>query len=117
MANYMALRLDGEDMAEMSCIAGFGGNVPHLVKIATSGWPILVLDGCPLQCAEACLRQHGIEPDEHVVFSQHRVRKRYHAEFDQAEAKALVAWLRPIAARLAARTGSRELRLGPAQAH
>mgnify|MGYP000305313313 CR=1 FL=1 len=41
MANHVALRLDREGEAEMSCIAGVGGNVPHLVNIARSGRPIL----------------------------------------------------------------------------
>jgi uncharacterized metal-binding protein len=116
MANYIALRLDREGMAEMSCIAGVGGDVPHLVKIANSGRPILALDGCPLQCAKACLRQRGIEPDEHVTLSEHGVRKRYHAEFDRAEADAMVACLRPIAAGLGAKPSSRRTGLDRAEA-
>ena len=45
MANHVALRLDREGEAEMSCLAGVGGNVPHLVNIARSARPILALDG------------------------------------------------------------------------
>jgi len=116
MANYIALRLDREGMAEMSCIAGVGGDVPHLVRIASSGRPILALDGCPLQCAKACLRQRGIGPDAHVTLSEHGVKKRYHAEFDWTEADAMVARLRPIAARLGAKPGSRRTGLGEAEA-
>jgi uncharacterized metal-binding protein len=116
MANYIALRLDREGMAEMSCIAGVGGDVPHLMKIASSGRQILALDGCPLQCAKACLRQRGIEPDEHVTLSEHGVSKRYHAEFDRSEADAMVARLRPLAARLRAKPDSRRTGLGEAEA-
>jgi uncharacterized metal-binding protein len=116
MANYIALRLDREGMAEMSCVAGVGGDVAHLVKIASSGRPILALDGCPLQCAKACLRQRGIEPDEHVTLSEHGVSKRYHAEFDRSEADAMVARMRPIAARLGAKPGPRGTRLDKANA-
>ncbi len=32
MANHLALRLDHEGLAEMSCIAGVGGDVPPLVR-------------------------------------------------------------------------------------
>ena len=116
MANYIALRLDREGMAEMSCIAGVGGDVPHLMKIASSGRQILALDGCPLQCAKACLRQRGIEPDEHVTLSEHGVSKRYHADFDRSEADAMVARLRPVAARLRAKPDSRRTGLGEAEA-
>lgn len=33
MANYIALKLDHAGDAEMSCISGVGGNVPHLVGL------------------------------------------------------------------------------------
>ena len=64
-ANYIALKLDRDGEAEMSCISGVGGDVPHLVKIARSGRPIVALDGCPLACSKACLSHHSIEPRLH----------------------------------------------------
>ena len=97
MANHIALSLDREELAEMSCIAGVGGNVPHLVKIARSGRPILALDGCHLACARSCLNQRGIEPDAHVILSNFGVRKRYHAEFDPDEAQAQLAGIQHTA--------------------
>ena len=48
MANYLAIRMDRKGIAEMSCIAGVGGNVKKLVKTAQSGRKIIVIDGCPL---------------------------------------------------------------------
>src|SRR6516164_4539372 len=36
MANYFAVQLDRSGIAEMSCIAGVGGNVKKLVKTALS---------------------------------------------------------------------------------
>ena len=41
----------------------------------------------------------ALRPDREGI-SEHGVKKRYHAEFDQAEAYAMVARLRPIAVRL-----------------
>src|SRR5690606_2179578 len=46
MANQLALWLDREGAAEMSCIAGVGGGVTGLVRTAQAGRPILALDGC-----------------------------------------------------------------------
>jgi uncharacterized metal-binding protein len=85
-ANYIALKLDRKGEAEMSCISGVGGNVPHLVKIARSGRPIVVLDGCPLACALHCLQQRGVVPDEHFLLNEYGVKKKYHAEFDLEQA-------------------------------
>ena len=49
LANYIAVRLDRLGLAEMSCIAGVGGDVRALVRKATSGQPVVIIDGCPLR--------------------------------------------------------------------
>lgn len=86
MANHLALRLDRDGAAEMSCIAGVGGGVTGLVRTAQSGRPILALDGCALRCVEACLARAGVIADRHVMLADHGVRKRKHADFDENEA-------------------------------
>ena len=86
MANHIALELDRAEVAEMSCIAGVGGDVPSLVKLAKSGRPVVAVDGCPLECVRHCLARHGVTPDLHVQLAEHGVRKRYHMQFDPAEA-------------------------------
>lgn len=55
MTNWLAIRLDRSGSAEMSCIAGVGGDVPSLVRTATSGRPVIALDGCVLEQLEARL--------------------------------------------------------------
>ncbi len=85
-ANYIALKLDRDGEAEMSCISGVGGNVPHLVNIARSGRPILALDGCPLACSLHCLSERGKTPDYHLQLHEQGVKKRYHADYDQEQA-------------------------------
>ncbi|WP_372018088.1 putative zinc-binding protein [Pseudoxanthomonas sp. 10H] len=89
MANQLALWLDRAGTAEMSCIAGVGGGVTGLVRTAQSGRPILALDGCVLQCVRACLGRAGVAADVHVTLSDHGVRKRRHAGFDEDQARAI----------------------------
>lgn len=89
-ANYIALALDHRGKAEMSCIAGVGGDVPSLVKLAKSGRPIVALDGCNLNCVKNCLARHTIEPAVHHVLSDYGVKKRYHEMFDRAQVEELV---------------------------
>lgn len=69
MANYLAIQLDRVGDAEMSCIAGVGGNVKQLVRIACSGRPIIALDGCKLQCVKNCLAIHDITPTQHIMLN------------------------------------------------
>lgn len=78
LANSLALKLDHEALAEMSCIAGLGGDVLSLVRVAQSGRPIIALDGCPLHCARHCLARHGIEPEIHLDLSRLGIKKRKH---------------------------------------
>lgn len=87
MANALALRLDRDGHAEMSCIAGVGGGVAGLVRTAHGGRPILALDGCALRCVQACLARAGVEPTAHVLLSDHGVRKKAHADFDPLQAE------------------------------
>jgi uncharacterized metal-binding protein len=77
----------------MSCIAGVGGGVAPLVRLAQSGRPALVIDGCALACARQCLARAGVEPTRHVLLNTMRVRKRLHADFDRAQADTLLAHL------------------------
>jgi uncharacterized metal-binding protein len=86
MANYVAICLDRSQHAEMSCIAGVGGDVPSLVRLAKSGRPIIAIDGCPLHCARQCLARHAVQPAMHLTLTKVGVKKRYHAEFSEDEA-------------------------------
>lgn len=86
LANQVALRLDRSGVAEMSCIAGVGGDVPYLLKIAQSGRPILALDGCPLVCVASTLARHGLTAQRHYQLQQYGVKKRQHEDFDPEQA-------------------------------
>jgi uncharacterized metal-binding protein len=86
MANYLAVKLDRLDAAEMSCIAGVGGNVKKLVKTALSRRRIIAIDGCPLACSKACLANHSITPHLHIELSRFGVPKKQHQDFNKLQA-------------------------------
>lgn len=81
LANAVAVRLDREGVAEMSCIAGVGGGVKSLVKKARSGRPIIALDGCELHCARHCLANASVEADWHLTLTRYGIKKRYHQDY------------------------------------
>ncbi|GAB3554435.1 putative zinc-binding protein [Noviherbaspirillum agri] len=89
-ANYAALQLDRRGVAEMSCIAGIGGDVPQLLKIAKSGRPIIALDGCPLACTRSTLARHDLHPDHYHQLNEYGVKKRVHVDFDREQGDAVV---------------------------
>ncbi|QID19240.1 hypothetical protein G3580_17420 [Nitrogeniibacter mangrovi] len=89
LANHMALRLDRERRADMSCIAGVGGGVEALMRLARSGRPLLALDGCALACVHATLTRRGLTPAAHLRLDHYGVRKRKRTDFDPDQAEQL----------------------------
>lgn len=86
LANDLAVQLDRSALAEMSCIAGVGGDVPALVRVARSGRPTVVIDGCPLACARSALARHGVVPTVHHLLSDYGLRKMQHTDLAPADA-------------------------------
>lgn len=85
MANHFALRLDRQGLAEMSCIAGVGGGVPALVRLARRPRPILALDGCALHCVLACLKQAGAQATVSLDLGKLGVKKQKQRDFSMEE--------------------------------
>ncbi|MEH7094904.1 putative zinc-binding protein [Neobacillus vireti] len=74
-ANMIAIKMDRENVAEMSCIAGVGGDVKPLVRTAKSERDIIAIDGCPLSCTKSCLNRHNVVPKYHFILSEFDVPK------------------------------------------
>jgi uncharacterized metal-binding protein len=94
MANYLAIRLDRSGEAQMSCIAGVGGDVSSLVRTAKSSEFIISIDGCPLRCCQACLAKHQLKSDMPIVLSDYKIEKKLHQDFSAEEAEKLLLALR-----------------------
>ncbi|MBM7553329.1 putative zinc-binding protein [Thalassobacillus pellis] len=75
-ANSIAIKMDRADVAEMSCIAGVGGDVKSLVRTAKSGREIIALDGCILSCCKNSLARHDVNAKHHFVLSDFDVPKK-----------------------------------------
>ena len=89
LANTIAVRLDREGVANMSCIAGVGGGVPGLVKMAQSADTIIGIDGCHLSCVKVCLDQQKVTPSCHYDLSDLGVAKKFHQEPSSDDAERL----------------------------
>ena len=111
LANHIAVRLDRLGLAEMSCIVGVGGDVKSLVRTATSGKPIIAIDGCPLGCTERVLAAKGVEPEVMIRLHERGLRKRRHTDFEPEERDAVFA---DVLAELAPRLVAERPELAPA---
>jgi uncharacterized metal-binding protein len=96
MANWLAVRLDREGLVEMSCIAGVGGDVVPLVKAAQQEKPRIVIDGCPLACAKACLARHHLDASAHINLLEWGVPKKLHEDFDPVQATKILDRIKKV---------------------
>jgi len=96
LANSVAIKLDHAGIAEMSCIAGIGGNVPGITRKALSGRPIIAIDGCQMHCAAHCLKQIDVEPNEHIKLYEQGFTKTRGRSYDDAVVDGVVSNLIPV---------------------
>lgn len=81
-ANVIAIKMDRADIAEMSCIAGVGGDVKPLVRTAMSGREIIAIDGCKLACSKHILARHNLTPEHYFTLSDFHVPKKQRVDPD-----------------------------------
>lgn len=75
LADRIARQLAREGVGEMSCLAGVGGRVKHLVAVAENARRVLVIDGCPINCARKTLELAGVQRVEHLELQKLGLRK------------------------------------------
>ena len=75
LADRTARILAQRKVGEMSCLAGIGGRVKPLLNTATRADEIVVIDGCPLNCARHTLTQAGFDHVHHLELHHLGLRK------------------------------------------
>lgn len=75
IADRVARQLTRDGAAQMSCLAGIGGRVKSLVIKAKNAERILVVDGCPLNCAAHTLKLAGFQKFDHLELHKIGIRK------------------------------------------
>ena len=75
IADRVARQLARDGVARMSCLAGIGGRVRSLVATAEKAERILVVDGCPLNCAAHTLKLAGFQKFDHLELHRIGLRK------------------------------------------
>ena len=66
LADRAARRLDVEDKAWMSCLAGVSARVSGMMANAAAAPALLAIDGCPQDCAKKTLEIAGFTNIRHV---------------------------------------------------
>jgi uncharacterized metal-binding protein len=99
MAHDLALNMDKDGIAEMSCISGVIGKVDPVMKLARSGRAIIAIDGCGLGCTKSCLDACNIEPEIHFDISSCGFEKRVKEENSLRESCIAISLLYDVLAK------------------
>ncbi len=62
--------------AKLSCLAGVGGLLSGLVATAQGAHKLLVLDGCAVGCAKACVDKAGVKEYAYLVLTEMGIEKK-----------------------------------------
>ena len=66
VTDWAARELTEEKCGRMFCLAGIGGRVSPIMEATKAAKRLVVLDGCPLDCARQTLLSAGFTPTIHV---------------------------------------------------
>ena len=69
IADQAARKLTKDGAGKMYCLAGIGGRVSGIMATTESVAKILVIDGCPINCARKTLELAGFKQFEHLSLS------------------------------------------------
>jgi uncharacterized metal-binding protein len=69
LADLAARKLTQEGAGKMFCLAGIGGRVSGILKSTEAAASILVIDGCPLNCAKKTLEEAGFKQLNYICLT------------------------------------------------
>ena len=75
ISNQLAIGLTKAGKGKMLCTAGIGAKIPGQLRSAEGCDRVVVIDGCPMNCASKIFENAGIAVDEHIVVTELGVKK------------------------------------------
>lgn len=69
LSNQAAVELTQEGFGKMFCLAGIGGQLSGFVQSAKDVPEMVVIDGCSVGCARACLENAEVSPQKYLVLT------------------------------------------------
>jgi uncharacterized metal-binding protein len=75
LSNRIAIELEKQGIGNLMCTVGIGARAPGLMKSAEASDRIIVIDGCPVNCAIKTLELAGFKADRQIVISELGIEK------------------------------------------
>ena len=75
LSNQAAVELTQEGFGKMFCLAGIGGQLSGFVQSAKDVPEMVVIDGCSVGCAKACLQNADVPLQKYLVLTDLDIEK------------------------------------------
>lgn len=91
LSNAIAVELHKKGVGNMMCTVGIGGKRPGLLKSAEACESIIVIDGCPVNCAKATMEEAGIPIGKHILLTDLDIKKNKDLDLDPVQVKEVLS--------------------------
>jgi uncharacterized metal-binding protein len=75
IADQAGRKLSREGVGNMFCLAGIGGGGSGMIESTKAAAGVLVIDGCPIDCAKKTIEKAGISNFVHLRVTDHGMKK------------------------------------------
>lgn len=89
IANHLAVKMTQQGVAKMTCLAALGAHLPAYIE-SVRDVELVVLDGCPVNCARLVVEHAGVKDCKYFVISEMGIEKA--KRFDQVQADTEKVW-------------------------
>ncbi|WP_406657680.1 putative zinc-binding protein [Methanolobus sp. ZRKC2] len=96
LSNAVAVGLHKMGVGNMMCMVGIGGRRSGLLKSAEGCERVVVIDGCPVNCAKETMEQAGIRMDKHILLTDLGIQKNKNLDINPSEVKDILSKVRAI---------------------
>lgn len=66
IADRAARKLHKEGAGKLFCLAGIGAGLNNFIEQTKGASKVLVIDGCPVDCAKKLMKKNGIQDFEYI---------------------------------------------------
>ncbi len=91
LTNLAALQLTEEGYGNIACLALLGISSETLIGNAMAADEVVILDGCPMQCAKKIAGAQGIAAGQHIVLTELGITKGPSKSFTNDDIERIVA--------------------------
>ncbi len=96
LANQAAVELTQDGFGKMFCLAGIGGQLSGFVQSAKDAPVMVIIDGCPVGCAKAVLKQAQVPLKNYLVVTGEGIEKSGNLNLSRADIERVKAAIKRV---------------------